>query len=227
VYNDSVGKTVGMEDLIVVRGTASRTCAADRGVLVVTARVKQPSAAESERALAELTTRTDEVLDRFVSIISGTSTVALSIRPNSYWHPETGRTVIDGHVGERGVRITIADPAQVGSLLRALYDAASVEVSGPDWELADDNPLHAELRRDAAKDARQRAEQYAEGLGLSVGGVAFVREPGIRSEPPGLARALSFQADAEAAPEPRIDLGAAEIQLSASVEVGFRIEPGR
>jgi len=214
-----------MEDLIVVRGTASRTCAADRGVL--TARVKQPSAAESERALAELTTRTDEVLDRFVSIISGTSTVALSIRPNSYWHPETGRTVIDGHVGERGVRITIAEPAQVGSLIRALYDAASVEVSGPDWELSEDNPVPAQIRRDAAQDARQRAEQYADGLGLSVGGVAFVREPGIPAEPPGVARALAFQADAELASGPTIELSAAEIRLSTSVEVGFRIEPGR
>jgi len=216
-----------MEDLIVVRGTASRTCAADRGLLVVTARVKQPSAAESERALAELTTRTDEVLDRFVSIISGTSTVALSIRPNSYWHPETGRTVIDGHVGERGVRITIAEPAQVGSLIRALYDAASVEVSGPDWELAEDNPVPAQIRRDAAQDARQRAEQYADGLGLSVGGVAFVREPWIPTEPPGVARALAFQADAELASGPTIELSAAEIRLSTSVEVGFRIEPGR
>ncbi len=216
-----------MDDLIVVRGTATRTCAADRGVLLVTARAKQPSAAESERALAELTTRTDEVLDRFVSIISGTSTAALSIRPNSYWHPETGRTVIDGHVGERGVRITIADPAQVGSLIRALYDAASVEVSGPDWELAEDNPVPAQIRRDAAQDARQRAEQYADGLGLSVGGVAFVREPGIPAEPPGVARALAFQADAELASGPTIELSAAEIRLSTSVEVGFRIEPGR
>ncbi|MGI8722167.1 MAG: SIMPL domain-containing protein [Geodermatophilaceae bacterium] len=216
-----------MEDLIVVRGRATRSCAADRGVLVVTARVKQPSATESERALAELTTRTDEVLDRFFSVISGSSTVALSIRPNSYWHPESGRTVIDGHVGERGVRITISDPAGAGSLIRALYDAATVEVSGPDWELADDNPVHAQIRREAAQNARQRAEQYAEGLGLSVGGVAFVREPGVRAEPPGLARALTFQADAEMASEPTIALSAAEIQLSASVEVGFRIESGR
>jgi uncharacterized protein YggE len=87
--------------------------------------------------------------------------------------------------------------------------------------------LPAQIRRDAAQDARQRAEQYADGLGLSVGGVAFVREPGIPAEPPGVARALAFQADAELASGPTIELSAAEIRLSTSVEVGFRIEPGR
>lgn len=214
-----------MDDLIVVRGAATRTCAADRGVLAITTRVKQPTAAESERALAELTSAVDGVLDRFAAIITARPTVALSIRPNSYWHPESGRTVVDGHVGERGVRVTVSDTDQAGSLIRALYDAVPVEVSGPEWELADDNPVHGQTRRAAAQDARQRAEQYAEGLGLSVGGVASVYEPGLRHEPPGPMRAFALAADAESASGPTVDIGTAEIRVKASVDVGFRIEP--
>jgi len=220
-----MGKTVGMDDLIVVRGTAVSRISADRATLTITARVKQPTAADAERALAELTSAVDSVLDDFSAVVTSRRTEHFSIRPNTNWHAPSGANVVDGQVGERGIRITVADMGRAGALIRVLYDAAGVEVNGPEWELADDNPVHGQTRRAAARDARQRAEQYAEGLGLSVGGVAFVREPGLRSEPPGLARALAFVADAEMEAEPVIDLGSALIQLSASVEVGFHIEP--
>lgn len=223
---DSLVKTGRMEELIVVRGTATRSCPADRGVLTITARVKQPTAVEAERALAQLSSAADAILDQFASITSERRTVDLSIRPNSYWHPESGRTVVDGHVGERGVRFTISDTEQVGTLVRALYDAAPIEVNGPEWELAHENPVYGQVRKAAARDARQRAEQYAAGLGLSVGGVAHVCEPGLRSEPPGVMRAFAGAADAEMAAGPTVDIGTAEIRVSASVDVGFRIEPG-
>ncbi len=216
-----------MDDLIVVRGTASQTATADRGVLRITVRAKQPTLAEAERALAELTSAVDAVLDHASAIISARQTEHLSIRPNSFWAPESGRMVVDGHVGERSVRITLSDLEQAGSLIRTLYDSAAVEISGPEWEMEPDNPAYGQIRRAAAQDARQRAEQYAAGLGLSVGSVAHVSEPGLRAEPPGAARAMAMRADAESAAEPTIDLGSAEVRVSASVDVSFRIEPAR
>lgn len=225
-----MGKTGGMDDLILVRGTASTTCPADRGILTITARVKQSTPADAERALAEQTTAVDSVLDRFAAIIATRMSEHLSIRPNTYWHPETGRNVVDGHIGERGVRVTISDPAQAGTLVRALYDAAGVEVGGPDWELAEDNPVHGKIRRAAARDAKNRADQYADGLGLSVGSVASVTEPGLNPEPRPMGRAMamhSMAADAEMSAAPTVDLGSAEIRVSTSIDVGFRIEPGR
>lgn len=225
---DLVGTRLSsMDELIVVRGTASRTRPADRGALTITARVRQPTPAETERALAQLASDADAVVAQFASVISARSTDRLSIRPNSYWHPESGRTVVDGYIGERGLRITVSDTEQVGTLLRALYDATRVEVSGPEWELADENPVYGQVREAAARDARRRAEQYAAGLGLSVGGVAHVSEPGLRSEPPGPVRQFARAADqAELAAEPTVDIGTAEIRVTASVDVGFRIEPG-
>lgn len=216
-----------MDDLIVVRGTASQTGTADRGVLRITVRAKQPTLAEAERALAELTSAVDAVLDHASAMISARHTEQLSIRPNTFWAQESGRMVVDGHVGERSVQITLSDLEQAGSLIRTLYDSAAVEISGPEWELAPDNPVYGQIRRAAAQDARQRAEQYAEGLGLAVGGIAHVSEPGLRTEPPGAARAMAMRTEADSAEEPTIDLGSAEIRVSASVDVSFRIEPAR
>lgn len=215
-----------MDELIVVRGTATRTCPADRGVLTVTVRVKHANAVEAERALALQTAAVDAALDTAGAVISVRHVESLSIRPNSYWHPESGRTIVDGHIGERSVRVTVhRDDA--GPLIRAVYDAAPVEVNGPEWDLAEDNPVHGDTRRAAAVDARQRAEQYAEGLGLSVGGVAYVSEPGLRAEPPRAMKMSAMAQDTEMSGTPTVDLGSAEIQLSASVDVGFRIEPIR
>jgi len=86
--------------------------------------------------------------------------------------------------------------------------------------------VYGQTRRAAASDARQRAEQYAEGLGLTVGGVANVCEPDLRRELPSAMSGFTLSADTESAAGPTVDLGTAEIQISASVDVGFRIEPG-
>jgi len=178
-----------MDDLIVVRGTAVSGVNADRAMLMITARVKQPTAVDAERALAALTSAVDAVVDDFSAIVTSRPTVHFSIRPNSYWHAPSGANVVDGQIGERTIRVTVSDVGRAGALIRVLYDAAGVEVNGPAWEVADDNPVHGQTRQAAARDARQRAEQYA-----------------------------AMEA------EPVIDLGSALIQLSASVEVGFRIE---
>jgi len=121
-----------MDDLIVVRGTAVSRISADRATLTITARVKQPTAADAERALAELTSAVDAVLDDFSAVVTSRRTEHFSIRPNTYWHAPSGANVVDGQIGERGIRITVADMGRAGALIRVLYDAAGVEVNGPE-----------------------------------------------------------------------------------------------
>ncbi len=62
---------------------------------------------------------------------------------------------------------------------------AGAEVTGPRWSLVPDNPAHEAARRAAASDARRRAEAYADALGLTLGPVAWVAEPGLRRPGPG------------------------------------------
>ena len=62
---------------------------------------------------------------------------------------------------------------------------ASAAITGPEWTLAPTNPAHAEARRAAAEDARLRATAYAEALGLELGPVAWVSEPGPPDVPAG------------------------------------------
>jgi uncharacterized protein YggE len=96
--------------------------------------------------------------------------------------------------------------------------------------MAPTNPAYDQARRVAAEDARHRAESYAEALGLMVGPVAWVAEPGMRSEPrPPVpiarmaAAPLAAAGAASEAAEPTEDLSPSEMTIEVAVEVGFGI----
>jgi uncharacterized protein YggE len=89
----------------------------------------------------------------------------------------------------------------------------------------DDNEAHRTVRRDAAADARQRAEDYASGLGVATGEVVAVNEPGLRTETFAAAE-LSFAPQARAAggmPDEVIDVQPEDVVITAAVEVTFAL----
>src|SRR5690606_5793778 len=108
---------------------------------------------------------------------------------------------------------------------------AGSTVQGPDWQMAPTNPAFDQARRAAAEDARHRAESYAEALGLQVGPVAWVAEPGMRDGGGAPLAASRIEPSSVAGPEargshpgePSEDLTPAEMTVEATVEVGFRI----
>ena len=102
--------------------------------------------------------------------------------------------------------------------------------------MAHTNPAYDVARRAAATDARHRAQSYAQALDLTLGAVAWVAEPGMRTAPvrvspiagdgaPGqpvtrLAAATTFAAEPA---EPTEDLTPSEMTVEVAVEVGFTI----
>lgn len=132
--------------------------------------------------------------------------------------------------GWRAVRSTSLDVHALdalSSLLAALV-AAGATVHGPVWRLRPDHPLLAQVRAAAAQDARARAAAYADALGVGLGRLEWVAEPGLRGNGgPGLGmpltatskrRSLSAEADGG------MDVGAAELVVGAAVDVGYGIE---
>jgi uncharacterized protein YggE len=96
------------------------------------------------------------------------------------------------------------------------------------WGLDPSNSASGEARSRAGQDARLRAEQYAAALGVKLGAVAWVAEPGLRgrdhpSGPPAVFGAA--RAGAAMAP-PTIDVSPEELTITAEVEVGFTLLPG-
>jgi uncharacterized protein YggE len=122
------------------------------------------------------------------------------------------------YLGQRAavqIEVRLRDPSLVGLLLRDAVDRAGAAVEPPRYSVSSDNPAQLEAYRLAARDARRRAEAYAEGLGVKVGDVCAVSEPGVEIAP---RFAKSFAGEAGGLP---IEVG--EMEVAAAVSVTYAI----
>jgi uncharacterized protein YggE len=93
----------------------------------------------------------------------------------------------------------------------------------------DDNEAYRDARMAAAADARRRAEAYAAGLGIGLGGASWMSEPGLRLAgggqteffAPAPMQALALSAE-QAEPDV-IDITPEDVIIRASVEVSFAL----
>jgi uncharacterized protein YggE len=94
------------------------------------------------------------------------------------------------------------------------------------WEVDKANPAHDQARRAAALDAERRARTYAEAVGLGLGQLKWLAEPGLRSDAPGLvpvsAGARAFHMES-ASPEEPMDITPDEITIQEVVEACFQL----
>lgn len=207
-----------------VRGEGEVRALPDRASVVVTVDGDGASREQAYETAAKLLTAVDAVLTSEAGGLGRVVTTALVVQPRSRWRK--GEEVRTGWRASRTSVVEIDALDQVGALLAQLV-AAGGAVAGPAWELAASNPVHDEARRSAAEDARRRADAYAAALGLKVGNVAWVSEPGLRFGMPGMvtavaARAMSSPPGVAMSDEP-IEVNPEEMTLHASVEVAFTI----
>jgi uncharacterized protein len=216
-----------MEREIVVRGTGEARALPDLASLTVEVTADHKTRDEAYQARATVAARVDNVLAEHAESIARTTLASLVVQPLTRWH--RGEELRTGWRASRTsfVEITVLDA--LGDIMSGLVDAGAA-VRGPQWSMAPTNPAYDQARRVAAEDARHRAESYAEALGLMVGPVAWVAEPGMRSEPrPPVpiarmaAAPLAAAGAASEAAEPTEDLSPSEMTIEVAVEVGFGI----
>jgi uncharacterized protein len=217
----------GMTDGVIVRGSAEVRALPDRAIVQATIDGEGGTREDAYATAARLATAVDAVLVAYDAALDGTTTAALLVHPRTRWR--RGETVRTGWRASRSSVLEVTDLARLGDLMAELATAGAA-LNGPTWQLDPDNAAHTAARRAAAQDARRRAEAYAGALGLQLGGVAWVAEPGLRrpgaegvyggAVPRGMAMAAGGVADRESE---IIDVSVEEITVTAAVEVGFGV----
>lgn len=197
----------------------------DRSSIQATVEGDGESRESAYAAAAALASAVDALLETERGALDRVSTAALLVHPKTRWRKgEQQRT--GWWRATRTSVIEVVDLARVGDLLAQLV-AAGAAVTGPWWELDASHPARHEARRRAAEDARRRADAYAEALGLTVGKVAWVSEPGVRlagdSRMP-MAGGGEPRMRGAAAAEESIDISPEEITVRSVVEVAFTVE---
>jgi uncharacterized protein YggE len=216
-----------MLDEIIVKGTAEARVSPDRARLQVALDADGSNRDEAYRRAAEIAARVDAVLERHDAAIDRTVTAALSVFPLSRWRK--GESVRTGWRAARHTLVEVTVFDDLGTMLAELATAEAT-ITGPDWRVDQANAAYDAVRRDAAADARRRATSYAAGLGVSLGAVRWIAEPGLRLAGDGGFGAGGLTLAAHAMPaargggdEPVIDVSPADIDISVAVEVAFAL----
>ena len=200
----------------------------DRALVRVEVEADGAARDDAYREAARLAGQVDAALAHRQTAVDRTITTSLVVHPKTRWRK--GESVRTGWRASRNSVVEVVDFSVLGDLMAELA-AAGAAVDGPTWQLDPTNPVHQDVRRLAAADARTRADAYAAALGLRVTGVAWVAEPGLRQpgqDNVGYAPMMrsAFAGGAPDQPEEVIDVTPDEITVDAAVDVAFTFSTG-
>lgn len=171
-------------------------------------------------ALADVSTRASALaglLDELGVAKADRSTSGITVA-EEFDHTEQGRRSL-GHRASSGISVRLTNPDLIGRLVAKATEDLGARIAGPRWLISLDNPVRLEAAREAAADARRKAEAYAQGVGATVGQLIRLSEPGERGAEMHFGRAA--RASIESVP---VEPG--EHDVAASIEATFTLDPG-
>lgn len=184
-------------------------------------------------ALDDLTRRNANALDLLKSYgdaVEHLETGSFSITPELKEHGRGER--VHAYHGRVHITAELTDFTALGELTTRLADQELTTVDGPWWALRRDSPAYREARRQAVRDAVQRAREYAEALGTSLASLVELADIGAENPEPryvGKARrtaTLAFEAQADSGAAP-LDLEPQRQHVQAQVNARFTMTPPR
>lgn len=193
------------------------------------------SARGSDRrsALEDLTRRNSAVLDLIKSYgeaVEKLETGAFSISPELGRHGRGER--VRAYHGRVHITAELADFTALGELTTRLADLELTRVDGPWWSLRPDSPAHGEARRQAVREAVQRAREYAEALGARLSALVELADLGAENvvpygmpPAPGGMRAAAYGSAESAETAPALDLEPQRQTVYAQVNARFTMTP--
>jgi uncharacterized protein YggE len=202
---------------ITVRGVGLIRAEPDEAMLWITLTALKDGPGE---ALADVSTRASALaalLDELDVAKADRSTSGITVA-EEFDHTEQGRRSL-GHRASSGISVRLTDPDLIGRLVAKATEDLGARIAGPRWLISLDNPIRLEAAREAAADARRKAEAYAKGVGATVGQLIRLSEPGERGAEMHFGRAA--RASIESIP---VEPG--EHDVAASIEATFALDLG-
>ncbi|MEU9093086.1 SIMPL domain-containing protein [Streptomyces sp. NPDC048428] len=183
-------------------------------------------------ALEDLTQRNTTVLElarSYGEAIDKLETGALSITPELH---QRGRDEkIRAYHGRVHITATLNDFTALGEFTTRAADLDMTRIDGPHWALRPDSPAHGRARRQAVREAVQRAREYADAVGAQLAALVELADLGAENTAPTAytrgAYGGPLPAPAGAAPgaAPALDLEPQQQTVYAQVNARFIMTP--
>jgi uncharacterized protein len=216
-----IGKVVRDRDTITVSGEGKVNAKPD---LVRLDLGVQTDANTVKEAQALNTKQMNAIVDALKSAGIASKDIQTSgynIYPRIDW--QTGKQVILGYSVSQNVSVKVRDLDKVGEILGRAGDLGANQVGGIQFTVDDPTKLEEEARAKAIDDARKKAEQLADQLGLRIVKVVTFSESGEYPTPvPMYAKAMEAGARDMAASAPSIESGSLDIVNHVNVTFEVR-----
>ena len=212
--------------LVTVRGRAVAPAQPDRARLGLEIAALRP---RPQEALGDVARRSDEavaILGDLNIPREAWSTTGVSVHEEREYDSDSRRYFHRGYSATNQLSMRIEEQDLLGRLIKEMTERAGARISGPSWEIALDNPARQEAYRQAAIDARRKAEAFADALGVRLGAILEVSEPGLSRNWDSSVRSDRFLAVESAASmsEPEMEVHAGDLEVRAAVEATFLLE---
>ncbi|MFF6910333.1 SIMPL domain-containing protein [Streptomyces sp. NPDC012389] len=213
---------------VTVRGEAHLEVDPEIAHITVTVTARSTDRRTTLDVLTRRNTTTLDLIKSYGDTIEKLETGTLSINPELTRHGRAER--VRSYHGHIQLTLTVNDFTTLGELTARLADQELTRVDGPWWSLRPTSPHHATARRQAVREALQRAREYAEALDTRLGALLELSDTGTHHSPLGRAAfaesmpyaAAAGGAEADAAP---IDLEPVRQNIDAQVEASFTLIP--
>jgi uncharacterized protein len=209
------------EPVISVRGEATLEVEPEIAVVWVAVQARDASRQRAVQLLAKRSGAISSMIKEFGDAIEKLESQPVNVQP--VFKDGKPREKISGYYARGGFTVTVKDFAILGELVTGLADADLVTVTGPDWRLRPASPVYRAARIAAAKDATQRAGEYAEAFGGRVTGLVEAADTGMLTPEPRhvafAARAAGMAVGGDASPA--FDFEPAKQTVTAQVEARY------
>jgi hypothetical protein len=149
----------------------------------------------------------------------------LRLQPRREYDPETQTREERGYEATRQVVVELEALEQLPRLVTRVVQRGANRLEGIDYGLQDRTAARNDALRQAAQDAREKAQLLAESLGAALGPVRQIDEQSFGFNPPTPRVEMQFAKSRgeDAAPEPDA-YAAGEIEVNATVQVTFSLQ---
>ena len=207
--------------MVVVRGHAVVPGEPDEVHLALSVTAVESRADAALTEAARLSEELQALLTEMDVPRASRTTAGVSVQEE--WERREGELIQRGYRASNRIVVRLEAFDKVGRLMNAAVGRAKARIEGPWWRIRLENPARTEACRQAVADARRKAEAYATALGMRLGAVVSVVEPGTDQQPRGDAAPMRARTlTAAAAPEVSIEPG--QLDVPATVDVTFALE---
>lgn len=175
----SIGAELPTVPFVVAKGEANMEVPPDKATIKLQVVAFEK---ESEAAVAIVQQQVTRVLEVLVGYeIPDAAITSFSLRKDVERARQDYRDLeILGYYVSRRITVEVNDLSRFGDLVAALAEIDNVSSLDANFEIKDRVDIEAQLTREAADDAKRKAKNMADGMGVSIGNVYAISETEFR-----------------------------------------------